>query len=33
MELDIVGLVSACSYVLDCIEAELVHVTKRHATL
>lgn len=30
MELDIVGLVSACSYVLDCIEAELVHVTNRH---
>lgn len=30
MELDIVGLVSACSYALDCIEAELVHVTNRH---
>ena len=30
MELDIVGLVGACSYALDCIEAELVHVTNRH---
>lgn len=30
MEIDIVGLVSACSYALDCIEAELVHVTNRH---
>ena len=30
MELDVVGLVSACSYALDCIEAELVHVTNRH---
>ena len=30
MELDIVGLVSACSYALDCIEAELVHVSNRH---
>lgn len=30
MQLDIVGLVSACSYALDCIEAELVHVTNRH---
>ena len=30
MKLDIVGLVGACSYALDCIEAELVHVTNRH---
>lgn len=30
MELDIVGLAGACSYALDCIEAELVHVTNRH---
>ena len=30
MELDIVGLVGACSYALDCIEAELVHLTNRH---
>lgn len=30
MDLDIIGLVSACSYALDCIEAELVHVTNRH---
>lgn len=30
MELDIIGLVGACSYALDCIEAELVHVTNRH---
>ena len=30
MKLDIIGLVSACSYALDCIEAELVHVTNHH---
>ena len=27
MELDALGLISACSYALDCVEAELVHVT------
>ncbi len=31
MELDVLGLLSACSYALDCVEAELVHVTGRHA--
>lgn len=30
MEIDIVGLISACSYALDCIEAELVNVTNKH---
>ena len=30
MELDNIVLVSACYYALDCIEAELVHVTNRH---
>ena len=31
MELDVLGLLSACSYALDCVEAELVHVTNNHA--
>lgn len=31
MELDVLGLFSACSYALDCVEAELVHVTSKHA--
>ena len=31
MELDVLGLYGACSYALDCVEAELVHVTSRHA--
>ena len=31
MELDVLGLLSACSYALDCVEAELVHVTNKHA--
>lgn len=31
MELDVLGLLSACSYALDCVEAELVHVTSKHA--
>lgn len=31
MELDVLGLISACSYALDCVEAELVHVTNKHA--
>ena len=26
LSIDIVGLVGACSYALDCIEAELVNV-------
>lgn len=31
MELDVLGLLGACSYALDCVEAELVHVTTHHA--
>ena len=31
MKLDVLGLIGACSYALDCVEAELVHVTDRHA--
>ena len=31
MELDVLGLVAACSYALDCVETELVHVPSRHA--
>lgn len=31
MELDVLGLLGACSYALDCVEAELTHVTSRHA--
>ena len=31
MKLDVLGLMAACSYALDCVEAELVHVTNNHA--
>lgn len=31
MNLDVLGLLAACSYALDCVEAELVHVTNKHA--
>lgn len=31
MEFDVLGLLAACSYALDCVEAELVHATSRHA--
>ena len=31
MELDVLGRLAACSYALDCVETELVHVTSRHA--
>lgn len=31
MNLDVLGLLGACSYALDCVEAELVHVTNKHA--
>lgn len=31
MKLDVLGLFGACSYALDCVEAELVHVTNKHA--
>ena len=30
MELDITGLLNACSYALDCVEAELTQVQTRH---
>lgn len=30
MVLDVLGLLSACSYALDCVEAELAQVTSRH---
>ena len=31
MILDVLGLLAACSYALDCVEAELVHVTNNHS--
>ena len=31
MELDVLGLFSACSYALDCVEAELIKVTNNHS--
>ena len=31
MLLDVLGLLSACSYALDCVEAELVHVSDKQA--
>ena len=31
MYLDILGLIGACSYALDCVEAELVHSTNKHS--
>ena len=31
MEFDVLGLLAACSYALDCVEAELVHVASQHA--
>lgn len=31
MILDVMGVFGACSYALDCVEAELVHVTDKHA--
>lgn len=31
MTLDVLGLLAACSYALDCVEAELVHVTNNHS--
>ena len=30
LSIDIVGLAGACSYALDCIEAELVNVKNKH---
>lgn len=30
MKIDITGLLGACSYALDCVEAELTHVTTYH---
>ena len=31
MTLDVLGLLAACSYALDCVEAELVHVTNNYS--
>lgn len=31
MFLDVLGLIGACSYALDCVEAELVHSTNKHS--
>lgn len=31
MELDVLGLIGACSYALDCVEAELAHSTNKHS--
>lgn len=31
MNIDVMGIYGACSYALDCVEAELVHVTNKHA--
>ena len=31
MKLDVLGLFAACSYALDCVESELVHVTNNHS--
>ena len=31
MRLDIIGLLGACSYALDCVEAQLVKVTTGHS--
>lgn len=31
MTLDVLGLLAACSYALDCVEAELAHVSSKHA--
>ena len=28
MKFDVLGLLAACSYALDCVEAELIKVTK-----
>ena len=30
LSIDIIGLVGACSYALDCIEAEFVNIKKKH---
>lgn len=31
MVLDVLGLIGACSYALDCVEAELAHSTNKHS--
>jgi hypothetical protein len=30
LNIDIMGLVGACSYAMDCIEAELVNIKSKH---
>ena len=31
MKFDVLGLIGACSYALDCVEAELIKVTNNHS--
>lgn len=31
MKFDVLGLLVACSYALDCVEAELIKVTNNHS--
>lgn len=31
MKFDVMGLLAACSYALDCVEAELIKVTNNHS--
>ena len=31
MKFDVLGLLAACSYALDCVEAELIKVTNNHS--
>ena len=33
MKFDVLGLLAACSYALDCVEAELIKVTNNHCEL
>lgn len=33
MKLDVLGLLGACSYALDCVEAELLHNNISHASI
>ena len=30
LSIDLIGLAGACSYALDCIEAELVNIKNKH---
>ena len=33
MKFDVLGLLAACSYALDCVEAELIKVTNNHSNV